>query len=282
MEPVNLDLIPYHYPWLMRYAGGKTRRLKYITPFISFREKEMYSPFTGSAALELWCMSQGMEVHINDLFEPVYNFWVQMQHNKREVVSYLSKHYSFADADIRKKVDYGYTDISPEANQAAAFFFLCSCSWGGMPFKSGSSYPNIKAYNTGKPINRFCSYPPLKFSSISNEDCVEFILKHKDKLIYCDPPYVIDNKALSVYGKDRKLDVDFDHSKLAEALYECDRFILSYKHHPKVLALYQKWCDIRYYEVEYTFKRGEMSKELMISKGIDVKEINGVKPLLPF
>ena len=113
-------------------------------------------------------------------------------------------------------------------------------------------------------------------------DGVDFIEKYKDKLLYCDPPYLVEKKALGCYGRNRELDIQFDHAKLADAFRECDRFILSYKHHPKIVDLYNKWCDIHYYEVEYTFKRGEMSKELMISKGLDIKEINGIKYFVPF
>ena len=45
----------------IRYAGGKTRAIKHITPFLN-DEKRIVSPFIGGGSLEVNWASRGMKL----------------------------------------------------------------------------------------------------------------------------------------------------------------------------------------------------------------------------
>ena len=69
----------------LRYPGGKSRALVKLFQFIPDLKsyKEYREPFIGggSVALEITKRYPHIEVWVNDLYEPLYNFWCELQHN---------------------------------------------------------------------------------------------------------------------------------------------------------------------------------------------------------
>ena len=52
----------------LRYAGGKSRAIKIITPYV-INEKKIVSPFMGGGSLEVYWASIGKEVVAYDIFD---------------------------------------------------------------------------------------------------------------------------------------------------------------------------------------------------------------------
>ena len=84
----------------LRYPGGKSRALVKLFQFIPDLKsyKEYREPFIGggSVALEITKRYPHIEVWVNDLYEPLYNFWCELQHNgdklQKELVNLKGVH----------------------------------------------------------------------------------------------------------------------------------------------------------------------------------------------
>jgi len=72
----------------IRYAGGKSKAIKHITPFVT-DSKKIISPFLGGGSLEVHWASMGKEVIGFDLFDALVNFWNVLLNKREELVSKL-------------------------------------------------------------------------------------------------------------------------------------------------------------------------------------------------
>lgn len=59
---------------VLRYAGGKSRAIKKITPFVE-PYSEIVSPFLGGGSLEVHWALKGKKVVASDIFDILANFW---------------------------------------------------------------------------------------------------------------------------------------------------------------------------------------------------------------
>ena len=60
---------------VLRYAGGKSKAINQITPFIKDYD-EIISPFIGGGSLEVhWSSNLGKKVIGYDVFDVLVNFW---------------------------------------------------------------------------------------------------------------------------------------------------------------------------------------------------------------
>jgi site-specific DNA-adenine methylase len=74
----------------IRYAGGKTKAIKIITPYVKDVNK-IVSPFIGGGSLEVHWASMGKEVIGYDLFDVLVNFWNVLLNNRDELVVKLQE-----------------------------------------------------------------------------------------------------------------------------------------------------------------------------------------------
>ena len=72
----------------IRYAGGKTRAIKIISPYLN-NETKIVSPFMGGGSLEVNWASKGIEVVAYDLFDVLANFWNVLLNKNQELVDKL-------------------------------------------------------------------------------------------------------------------------------------------------------------------------------------------------
>jgi DNA adenine methylase len=72
----------------IRYAGGKTKAIKIIAPYLD-NETKIISPFMGGGSLEVNWASKGIEVIGYDLFDALVNFWNMLLTNREELADKL-------------------------------------------------------------------------------------------------------------------------------------------------------------------------------------------------
>ena len=141
MEQARLDGIPDNYPLLFSYPGSKRRLLPVLMPIIAkTRATEIACPFLGGGSVEMRCMSYGIRVLANDLYEPLVNFWRQAQDNRAELMEKLAL-YCHLDKGvvngIRAIYLYGADggpDKLSDALRAAHFFICILAGYGSRPF----------------------------------------------------------------------------------------------------------------------------------------------------
>ena len=77
----------------LRYPGGKSRAITKMSRFLPDmnKYKEYREPFLGGGSVALYITKTypHLEVWVNDLYEPLANFWQQLQHEPDEITTRL-------------------------------------------------------------------------------------------------------------------------------------------------------------------------------------------------
>ena len=73
----------------LRYPGGKSRAVKKMAQFFPnfFKFKSYREPFIGGGSVALYVtqMYPDLDIWVNDLYEPLVNFWKQLRDNGKEL-----------------------------------------------------------------------------------------------------------------------------------------------------------------------------------------------------
>jgi len=269
---------------ILRYAGGKSKAIKKITPFVE-DYKEIVSPFLGGGSLEVHWALNGKKVIASDIFDILINFWDVLLQSPKKLAQEMQKitpnkeEYSLIKEKLLKtpqvqdmlkgwKTDY-YVRNPVELSKvvlAAYYFFNHNCSYGpGFLGWASAIYMKQKKWDKMiKSIENFkCSN--LKVSCCGFE---EAITQNPKKFLYLDPPYLLnsseteakDNKMFAGIYPMRNIPVHhkgFDHEKLRDLLHDHDGdFVLSYND----CEIIRKWYsdfDFYYPEWHYSMSLGE-------------------------
>jgi DNA adenine methylase len=265
----------------IRYAGGKSKAVKIITPYVKDINK-IVSPFIGGGSLEVHWASMGKEVIGYDLFDVLVNFWNVLLNNRDELVLKLKEIVPTGDEynrikEILMKWDntqnmlkdwktkhYVREDVITLDNITAAayYYFNHNTSYGPGYLGWGSSvYLKEKKWNDmiGK-ISKF-DLPTLSVNQGSFETVIP---NHSEDFLYLDPPYYLekdsDNKMFTGIYPMRNIPVHhngFDHEKLRDLLHNHNGgFVLSYNN-CETIREYYKDFELFYPEWSYSMGNGE-------------------------
>jgi site-specific DNA-adenine methylase len=221
----------------LRWVGGKSRALHkleiYNPPFAFINEIRDAFLGGGSYPLYLSQMYPEKKIWVNDIYWPLYNFWIQLRDNVDELVSKLTKmkeEYSTIE-DSRllfttsKQLLNGET--TSDIDKAVLFYVINKCSFSGLTenssFSGGASQQNFKM----NLIHKLKDYSKvIQRWKITNLDYTE-LMKGDDKVfLYLDPPYDIKS---NVYGKKGDLHKIFNHTNFIKECLDCKcKLLISY------------------------------------------------------
>jgi DNA adenine methylase len=265
----------------IRYAGGKSKAVKIITPYVKDIDK-IVSPFIGGGSLEVHWASMGKEVIGYDLFDVLVNFWNVLLNNRDELVLKLKEIVPTGDEynrikEILMKWDntqnmlrdwktkhYVREDVITLDNITAAayYYFNHNTSYGPGYLGWGSSvYLKEKKWNDMiDKISKF-DLPTLSVNQGSFETVIP---NHSEDFLYLDPPYYLekdsDNKMFTGIYPMRNIPVHhngFDHKKLRDLLHNHKGgFVLSYNN-CETIREYYKDFELFYPEWSYSMGNGE-------------------------
>ena len=71
----------------LRYPGGKSKAIKTLSPWFPQIVSEYREPFIGggSIAIDFTKTNPDVPVWVNDLYVPLYNFWIQLRDRGKEL-----------------------------------------------------------------------------------------------------------------------------------------------------------------------------------------------------
>lgn len=224
----------------MRYPGGKSRAVKYLKEYVPKNVEEICSPFFGGGAFEIYLANQGIKIYGYDIFRPLVEFWKNVLSSPDQLIDEIYKYYPL-DKDTFYELQQKILDVSSSSIEIAAMFFVLNrSSYSGLTLSGGMS-PNHPRFNPNS-IERIRKFQTDNLF-VEHMDFKESISLHKDKFLYCDPPYYIESNNL--YGVKGDKHKEFNHLELFEILSSHSNWMLSYNNHEYIRELYRDYEQIQ-------------------------------------
>mgnify|MGYP001426272694 FL=1 len=254
----------------LRYPGGKSRACTKMDQYLLKASdcKEYREPFLGggSVAIHITKKYPHLDIWVNDLYEPLYNFWRVLQDtgaNLAEKIGELKSQYpepeSAKDLFLKSKEtvnDYTESNLS----RAVAFYIVNKCSFSGLTESSSFSKQASVSNFSMRGIEKLPGYSQIiKDWKITNKSYEELLTDSKDVFTYLDPPYDIKD---NLYGKKGSMHNTFNHDDFAA---DCDRYIgpqlISYNSSNLVKERFDGW-NAGEFDLTYTMRSvGEYMRE---------------------
>ena len=202
----------------------------------------------GSVALEVSKRYPRLDIWVNDLYEPLYNFWRELQDHGNEITDILiqlkQRHCDHSSAkrlflDAKEYLERPLDDTE-SIQRAVSFYIINKCSFSGLTESSSFSKQASDSNFSLAGIERLRDYQKLignwKFTNLSYE---QLLTDDKSVFTYLDPPYEIGS---NLYGKRGSMHKSFDHDQFAA---NCDRYVapqlISYNSSQLIRDRFQGW-----------------------------------------
>jgi site-specific DNA-adenine methylase len=211
----------------LRYPGGKSRACVRMDPYFPDLRNydEFREPFLGggSVAIHITKKHPSLDIWVNDLYEPLVNFWQQLQmfgpDLKDKLVDLKSTHNNPASAKelflaSKEKIN---DQSLPSLDRAVAFYIVNKCSFSGLTESSSFSEQASNANFSMRGIEKLPEYSKvIEHWRITNYSYDYLMDGNKGAFMYLDPPYDIKD---NLYGRKGSMHKGFDHDKFAA---DCD------------------------------------------------------------
>lgn len=184
--------LPDARPFL-RWAGGKTRLLNAILPFVPAKIRNYHEPFLGSGAMFFALRAQAAACYLADLNTELVNLWRVVQNEPKAFYDHLQPYLRRQGEDEY----YVVRDESPDHHleRAARFFYLNQTAWNGLWREN-----RWGVFNVPWGARSFRGIDPDFLASVSlslqGVDVGEMDFREaakrtqKGDFIYFDPPYL--------------------------------------------------------------------------------------------
>ena len=254
----------------LRYPGGKSRACIKMDPYFpDLRNYDQFrEPFLGggSVAIHITKKYPSLDIWVNDLYEPLVNFWQQLQifgpDLKDKLVDLKSIHNNPASAKelflaSKEKIN---DQSLPSLDRAVAFYVVNKCSFSGLTESSSFSQQASNANFSMRGIEKLPAYSKLiEHWRITNYSYDYLMDGNKGAFMYLDPPYDIKD---NLYGRKGSMHKGFDHDKFVA---DCDANdmdqLVSYNSDQLVKDRFKNW-NAAEFDLTYTMRSvGEYMRE---------------------
>ena len=246
----------------LRYPGGKSRAVTKMDPYFpDLRNyKEFREPFLGggSVAIHITKKYPDLNIWANDLYEPLVNFWQQLQMFGTDLKNALADLKSSHNDPVSAKTLFlsskvKINDISVNNfDRAVAFYIVNKCSFSGLTESSSFSPQASNANFSMRGIEKLPDYSKIISKwRISNFSYDYMMDGNRNVFMYLDPPYDIKD---NLYGNKGSMHKGFDHDKFA---VDCDNNdmdqLVSYNSDQLVKDRFKNWTAAEF-DLTYTMR----------------------------
>jgi site-specific DNA-adenine methylase len=256
----------------LRYPGGKSRACTKLDQFLpDLREYDEYrEPFLGggSVALHITKKYPHLKVWVNDLYEPLVNFWQVLQKDgvtmKNKLLELKTRCPDPASARVlfQESKHYLDTDNTDTLWRAVSFYIVNKCSFSGLTESSSFSKQASDNNFSFRGIEKLPFYSTIISKwHITNLTYEELFDESSERraFIYLDPPYDIKD---NLYGKKGAMHKRFDHDAFATDCDICSMdCLISYNANQLVKDRFKSW-QAGEFDLTYTMRSvGEYMRE---------------------
>ncbi len=257
----------------LRYPGGKSKAIKFISPLIP-EFNEFREPFVGGGSVFVYLKQKfpHKKFWINDIYKNLYLFWQQLQQNPQKLIQQIQywKNNSSNGKELHKYL-LENIDNFDNLNKAAAFFVFNRITFSGTTESGGFSNAAFNKRFTQSSIDRVKQLSfILKDTKITNFDYQKVVeAEGKNVFIFLDPPYYSATKS-ALYGKKGNLHKIFDHERFAQILKNTKhKWLITYDNSEYIKNLFS-FANIVEWNLTYGMRNvgkngNQRAKELFIS-----------------
>jgi site-specific DNA-adenine methylase len=254
----------------LRYPGGKSRACVKMDPYFPDLRNydEFREPFIGggSVAIHITKKYPNLDIWVNDLYEPLVNFWQVLQTFSGDLRDTLSREKSNNNnPEAAKELFLAAKDMVNDltltsVDRAVAFYIVNKCSFSGLTESSSFSPQASNANFSLRGIEKLPEYSKLiEKWRITNYSYDYLMDGNKGAFMYLDPPYDIKD---NLYGRKGSMHKGFDHDKFAA---DCDSNdmdqLVSYNSDQLVKDRFNNWKAAEF-DLTYTMRSvGEYMRE---------------------
>ena len=248
----------------LRYPGGKSRAVtKMAQYFPNLRDyTEFREPFLGggSVAIHVSKMYPHLKITVNDLYEPLANFWSNLQMFGTELYTDLKNlkttncNQDSARCLFAEMKDVINDKSKTDLERAVAFYVVNKCSFSGLTESSSFSAQASDSNFSMRGIEKLLGYQEIVSNWNINQYSYEYLLReniHDGIFMYLDPPYEI---KIPIYGKRGDMHKYFDHDKFAE---DCNKseidMMISYNSSQIIRDRFKDW-NVAEYDLTYSMR----------------------------
>ena len=278
----------------LRYPGGKSKAIKTLSQWYPKIISEYREPFIGggSIAIDITKSNPDIPIWINDLYVPLYNFWVQLRDRGEELSErVIEEKQNTLDEGDRDKVTESAKelfnkykeeiDTYDDFEKAVAFFIMNKCSYSGLTenstFSQTASNSNFSLVGAEKlkdysKLIQHWKITNIDYSKVMNADGTD------STFVFLDPPYDIKD---FLYGKNREMHKSFDHNLFAENVYKCKHnFMITYNVNHRLLQMYATY-ELNFWNLRYSMAhRGEKGTDDNVKQELLITNYN-INPVTP-
>lgn len=238
----------------LRYPGGKSRAITKISQFFPDLTdfKEFREPFLGGGSVALWVTKQypHLDIWVNDLYEPLANFWSMLRTNSDEMTvsltNYKTTHPDHDTArELFEEAKQTLADNKKDKlNKAIAFYIVNKCSFSGLSEASSFSKQASDSNFSMRGIEKLPEYAEIIRNWRITNVSYELLLGGTGSFVYLDPPYDIGS---NLYGKKGGMQKYFHHTNFSKACSEADHHLLvSYNSSNLNTRRFNGWKAVEY------------------------------------
>ena len=244
------------YTTPLRYPGGKSRAIKFLSQHLpkieSYRE-----PFLGGGSMALYVTQTypNTDVWVNDLYYPLYAFWVtlrdhgqQLCDDLRELKTELGESYdahkmAFDDAKDKLNNDLYESGFN--------FYVANKCSFSGLTANSSFSKQASRANFTFRGIDKLPALSELIQGWRITNHSYEEMLYGRNAFVFLDPPYAIKD---NLYGNKGDMHKSFDHEWFAaQACASENKCMITYNSELFIKDRFPDWYQ-KDWDLTYTMR----------------------------
>jgi DNA adenine methylase len=266
------------YKTPLRYPGGKQRLAPFIAEVLRANDLEggdYVEPFAGGAGVAIDLLMNGVvsRVHLNDLSQPVYDFWRVVLTQSEEFCALIASASLTIKEWRRQKEILSQPRGHDQLARAFSFFYLNRCNRSGIV--SGGCIGGLHQSGDWRIGARFPRYELIrrvemiaakrKCIAVRKWDAEVFLTDYVSTLptktlVYCDPPYF--NKAERLYLNHFRPE---DHASIAEVVQAKVKhpWLVSYDAAPPIMEHYAKRRSFTY-DLQYNAAKAYKGREVFI------------------